>query len=112
MGNFHNITEIEGNPDDPRLEDNALNAVLIANTYHELIHALAILDKIQHSLRAGGRLVVVDRGPKRSASLSPEIEAQHHELDIPFVEAEIVQSGFDVVSTEERFIEPPRDDPW
>src|SRR5215472_1584754 len=34
-----------------------------SNTYHELTHPALILDQLSRSLKPGGHLVIVDRGP-------------------------------------------------
>jgi precorrin-6B methylase 2 len=112
IGSFHNIREIEGQPDDPLLASDALDAVLVANTYHELIHPKAILNRVWKSLRRGARLVVVDQSPLKTETLSREIEVQRHELSLSLAEAEIARSGFDVVSTQDRFIDRPGEDTW
>jgi ubiquinone/menaquinone biosynthesis C-methylase UbiE len=112
MRNLHNIEVIKGQPDDPLLETDAVNAVLIANAYHELTHPNVILDKVKRSLRRGGRLVVVDRSPSGTEKRSREAETQQHMLSISFAEAEILQSGFEVVSLQDRFIERPGHNPW
>jgi hypothetical protein len=56
------------------------------------------------ALRAGGRLVIVDRGPGRAAD--------GHEAPMDVVAAEIQREGFELVDREEPFIDPPGDDPW
>jgi ubiquinone/menaquinone biosynthesis C-methylase UbiE len=57
----HNIRIRVGDPDDPRLPAGIVDAVLIANTYHEFANPELMLDHISRSLRLGGRLVVLDR---------------------------------------------------
>jgi ubiquinone/menaquinone biosynthesis C-methylase UbiE len=56
-----NIRVIHGDPDDPRLPKGAVDAVLIANAYHEFTNPLAVLDHTFRSLRSDGRLVVLER---------------------------------------------------
>jgi ubiquinone/menaquinone biosynthesis C-methylase UbiE len=52
-----NIRVIHGDPDDPHLPKGAVDAVLIANSYHEFTNPLAILDHTFRALRSDGRLV-------------------------------------------------------
>src|SRR5580704_542861 len=59
-----NIRVIHGDPDDPHLPTGSVDAVLIANSYHEFTNPLAILDQSFRTLRSDGRLVVLDRGPR------------------------------------------------
>jgi len=110
--NLHNIEAIKGQPDDPLLGTDAVSAVLIANAYHELTHPNVILDKVRLSLHRGGRLVVVDRSPSRAENQSREVETRQHMLSISFAEAEISQSGFELVSHQDRFIERAGRNPW
>ena len=87
-----------------------LDAVLIANTYHEFRIPEKVLVIAFESLRPGGRLVVVDRGPLPGDAESPEAEAEHHERAPAEVEKEIRRSGFEVISRDDRFIESPTAD--
>jgi ubiquinone/menaquinone biosynthesis C-methylase UbiE len=99
-----NIRVILSDADDPRLPGD-IDAVLIANTFHELRDPRLILDHVSRSLRAGGRLVIVDRGPGQGG-------AHAHEMDRAFVESEVQQVGFEIVDSQDHFIERPGDDLW
>jgi ubiquinone/menaquinone biosynthesis C-methylase UbiE len=57
---FRNVRVILGTPDDPRLPDGALDAVLIVDTYHELARPVALLQNVARSLKAQGRLGIID----------------------------------------------------
>jgi ubiquinone/menaquinone biosynthesis C-methylase UbiE len=108
----HNISIIHAQPDNPHLPTGAVDAVLIANTYHELTHPKAILNCIFHSLRPGGRLVVIDRGPEANQAEARDIETRHHELPLESAAMEIRQSGFEISMQQGSFINPPGDIPW
>jgi hypothetical protein len=82
----------------------AADAVLIINTYHELTQRKAILDRLRESLVLGGRLVIADRGP--------EMESQHHGLPMSAAAAEITREGFEIVRTEDHFLDQPGEGPW
>ena len=56
-----NIRVIRGDLHDPHLPKEGVDAVLIANSYHEFTKPLAILDHAFRALRSEGRLVVLDR---------------------------------------------------
>ncbi len=107
-----NVKAIHGNPDDPKLTRYPVDAVLIVNAYHEFEHPQKILEYILRSLRPGGRLVVADRGPESGQGDVREAEARHHELPPALVESELLQSGFELVEREDRFIDRPDDRPW
>ena len=51
-----NIRVIRGDPNDPHLPKGAVDAVLIANSYHEFTNPLAILDHTFRALRSRAAL--------------------------------------------------------
>ncbi len=102
-----NIRVIHGNPDDPHLPEGGVDAVLIANSYHEFSKPLAILDHTFRALRSGGRLVVLDRGPRSEHGESREIQMQQYQIGASIAEDEIRQRGFEVISRDDRFIDRP-----
>jgi SAM-dependent methyltransferase len=106
-----NLLVIHADADDPPLPKGRLDAVLIANTYHEFTSPEVVLVRALESLRPGGRLVVVDRGPLAGGE-SREEESHHHERIPAEVENEIRRSGFEVISRDDHFIVgPPADRP-
>jgi len=105
-----NIRTIRGEIDDPRLASGFADAVLIANTYHELTEPKPILRHLAESLKPGGRLVIVDRGPRSGPAESREAQTEHHELRPDLVETEVRNAGFEIVSREDYFIDRPVDD--
>jgi cyclopropane fatty-acyl-phospholipid synthase-like methyltransferase len=96
---LRDVTVIVGGEDDPRLPS-AVDAVLIVNTYHELTQRKAILDHVRRSLVSGGRLVIADR------------ESEHHGLPMASAVEEITREGFEIVRTEDRFLDQPGEGPW
>jgi ubiquinone/menaquinone biosynthesis C-methylase UbiE len=101
------IRVIHGDPDDPYLPERGVDAVLIANSYHEFTKPLAILDHTFRALRSEGRLVVLDRGPRSYQGESREIQMQRYQIAASIVEDEIRQRGFEVISRDDRFIDRP-----
>jgi len=109
---FWRLRVILGAIDDPRLPSGPIDAVLIANTYHELSSAEPILKTLHTSMRPGARLVVVDRVVRTGAGTGPPT-AEHHEMAAAIAERQINQQGFQTVLREERFIDRPGDeDAW
>lgn len=102
-----NIRIIRGTPNDPRLPDNSADAVLIANTYHELDQPGIILAAIHRALRPAGRLVVLDRGPPTGTR-----ESGRHHIPESVAEDEVRRAGFDPIRRNDPFIQRPDDDPW
>src|SRR5271167_5246409 len=102
-----NIRVIRGNPDDPHLPKGGVDAVLIANSYHEFTKPLVMLDQTFRALRSGGRLVILDRGPRSYHGESREIQMQRYQIAASIAEDEIRQSCFEVVSRDDHFIDRP-----
>lgn len=100
-----NIRVVLSDEDNPHLPSSAVDAVLIANTFHELRDPKVILDHLSRALRVGGRLVVVDRGPRQNGSHA-------HEVERSSVEAELREVGFEIVQSQDPFIDRPGDDLW
>ena len=109
-----NVRIVHGEPDDPHLPVRGVNAVLIANTYHEFANSQPILAHVIQSLVSGGRLVVVDREPRPIAQGSVGTAAEHHEVSSGQVESELLRTGFEIVSRQDRFIQndPLNEDWW
>ncbi|MEO8097922.1 MAG: class I SAM-dependent methyltransferase [Acidobacteriota bacterium] len=87
----------------------AQDAVLIANTYHELTDRAMVLDQVHRALRPGGRLVILDREVGAPASHSGE---SSHEVPLATVEADLRAHGFKVVKREVPFVDRPQNEPW
>jgi predicted methyltransferase len=104
-----NVRVIHGEVDDPNLPPGPVDAVLVANTYHELAQPEPVLRALEASMRSGARLVVVDRAP-RSAGEAREADAAHHEITAAAAADDIGRHGFEVVAREDRFIDRPADD--
>jgi ubiquinone/menaquinone biosynthesis C-methylase UbiE len=96
----HNIRIVLGEPNNSHLPQKA-DAVLIANTYHELDHPDAILNQVSQSLVPGGRLVIVD--PRQT---------EHGEVSPSHVEDELRSHGFEITSSETQFVHQPGGAEW
>lgn len=112
MRNQHNIDTIVGTEEDPRLPMRRVDAVLISNTYHEFTNPRLMLDLTFRTLRRGGRLVIVDRGPRGSNEERENSASVGHEVRPDVVEAQLRQKGFEILGREDRFIDQPGDEPW
>ena len=106
----HNLRTIRGETDNPRLPAGFADAVLIANTYHELTEPKQILRHLAESLKRGGRLVIVDRALRSGPAESRESQTEHHELRPDLVETEVRNAGFEIISRDDLFIDRPVDD--
>lgn len=101
----HNLVVIHGDATDAPLPSD-LDAVLIANTFHELREPGPLLAHLRRALRRGGRLVVID--PGRTAA------SDRRERHLVASEAvhQLEAAGFAVVSREDRFLADPDGDAW
>jgi len=101
---FHNNLEtVLGEPDDPHISG-TVDAVLVANTYHELARPQIVLSHLRNALRSGGHLVIADRGPQSANA--------EHAIDPAIVEAELRRDGFGIVSRQDHFLDQPDEGPW
>jgi len=107
----YNVKVIRAEPADPHLSSQTVDAVLIANTYHELTNSRAILTSLSQSLVSGGRLVIVERGPQSTPATDPNGQREHA-VPAAVVEAEIRQHGFAIVSRQDAFVSAPGDEVW
>jgi SAM-dependent methyltransferase len=58
---LHNVKTILGKADDPVLPAEAVDAVLLLKTYHEVAEPVALLRNLRKSLRAGAKVGIIDR---------------------------------------------------
>ncbi|HEX6805998.1 MAG TPA: class I SAM-dependent methyltransferase [Terriglobales bacterium] len=56
-----NVKTILSKPDDPTLPKEAVDAVLLLKTYHEVADPVALLEHLRPALRPGARLGIIDR---------------------------------------------------
>lgn len=56
-----NVKTILSKADDPLLPQNAVDAVLLLKTYHEVADPVALLERLRSSLRPGAKLGIIDR---------------------------------------------------
>ncbi len=96
--------------DDPRLPIGALDAVLIANTYHEFSRPDLILRHVRAALRIGGRLVVLDH----SAAPEDTTEATEHAHGVAAakVAGDLRAGGFELADVQDGFITRPTGERW
>jgi len=107
----HNLTAVLGDLGDPHLPARALDAVLVADTYHELTDRAAVLEHVFRALRPGGRLVVVD--PTPGAGTEDGAETATHRYERPAAaETELRRAGFAILDRDDRFIDSSRHRWW
>jgi len=100
----NNLDVIRGDVDNPRLPAGPVDAALIANTFHELTRPEPVMRALLARMRAGARLVVVDRAP-RDGTEPDHDETAHHDIGGVDVERVMTGLGLETVSRDDRFIE-------
>lgn len=104
-----NLTALHGDAAEADLPAGRVDAVLLANTYHELADPQAVLAHAFAALRPGGRLVVVD--PADGGEDAAGASAAHHHEPAASAAGRLRRTGFELVRHEERFIDAPGG-PW
>jgi SAM-dependent methyltransferase len=86
-----NVKTILSKPDDPMLPKDAVDAVLLLKTYHEVADPVALLEHLRASLRPGARLGIIDRNGNGT----------DHGVGRKIVIEEAVRAGYRLVQTYE-----------
>jgi predicted methyltransferase len=102
-----NVTVILGEPDNPRLPANSLDAVLIVDAYHEMHEYPRMLEHLRAALKPGGRLVMVDLMPLKTRGRPRASQVQNHKLAPELVEPELRQAGFEIQARVDDFVDRP-----
>jgi len=102
--NIGQIRTIKGQDDDPLLPLNALDAVLILDTYHEMDDHDDILQHIKASLKMGGRLLLCEPIADSRRNLSRREQEQKHELALEFALDDLKKAGFQIVYQKDKYI--------
>ena len=110
LRNARNVRVILGDADTPHLPVGTIDAVLIANTYHELSPSRPILEAVCQAMKPGARLVIVDRSQRRETGISRTAETGRHGIPLDLVQHEVLDQGLEIISRDERFIDRPEDD--
>ena len=99
-----NVELVLAEDDDPRLPYGTLDGVVIVNAYHEMTKRVPVLEGVKRSLKPGGLLVIVDNSPPDSV-VTRKAQTDRHMLAIDFVRDDLEAQGFEIVSTDPKFID-------
>jgi predicted methyltransferase len=102
--NLHNVEVVKGEADDPKLPADRLAVVLIVDSYHHFTNYPAMLDKIRHELKPGGKLAIAEYSSAEHRSLPRADQLKLHEIDPALVRAEVEHAGFQVVRCDDPFV--------
>lgn len=92
--NLTNVEVIHSEPDDPKLPESSLDAVLVMNAYHEFRNPEAMLRHIHRALKPGGVVVIVESAPVRTRQRPREVQARNHTLALEIAIPEFEAAGF------------------
>jgi predicted methyltransferase len=102
-----NVDVIRGDENDPHLPEGRLDGALVVNAYHEFAEYSAMLRHIRTALKPGGRLVLVEPIPRRSDDTTRQAQTKRHSIAITFVEDDLKQAGFEIVTKDPGFVTRP-----
>jgi protein-disulfide isomerase/predicted methyltransferase len=100
-----NVEVVKGAADDPKLPAASLAAVLVVNTYHHFTDHQAMAAQMLRALKPGGRLVIVDYSLRAHRTESRAEQLKRHEIDPDLVRVELGLAGFQVLKTEDPFLQ-------
>ena len=103
--NIKNVEVVLGKEDDPALPKNALDAVLIVDTYHEMDQHATVLKHIMDALKPGGRLLLCEPISNERKALSRDEQEKKHELGMNFALNDLKMAGFKITFQQEAFID-------
>ena len=104
------VSAIQGTTTDPRLPDDALDAALVVNAYHEFTAHQAMLTAILRALKPGGRLVIVEPLATSRRDDSREQQERSHEIGPQYVRDDLTQAGFKIMELIDPFTKRPEGD--
>jgi SAM-dependent methyltransferase len=84
-----NVRTILNKPDDPMLPKEAVDAVLLLKTYHEVADPIALLEHLRPALKPGARLGIIDRNGNGT----------NHGVSDKIVIEEAAQAGYRLLKT-------------
>ncbi len=100
-----NVIVVKGDYDNPKLPDNALDAVVILDTYHEMDDHDKILQHIMTSLKKGGRLVICEPIADSRRDVSRSDQERKHELAMKFALEDLTKAGFTIREKTDPFVD-------
>ena len=93
-----NVELVLGGYDDPKLPPSAIDLILMVDVYHEFSEPQKMLRRMHDSLRAGGRLVLLEyRKEDPSIPIRPD-----HKMSVAEAKMEVEAEGFSLTSVDER----------
>ncbi len=95
-----NVQFVLGAADNPKLPDNAVDAILMLDVYHHIDYPAKVLASLKKALKLDGRLAVVECH-KNEESMANRPALTHIRLNQNDAEHEIESNGFHLISHRE-----------
>ena len=95
-----NIQTILGDYDDPKLEENSIDVVLIIDAYHEMNDYKQILFHVKKALKPDGRILILEKLKRQKIGKSRKEQTLGHTIAPKYVENELKEAGFEVIAIE------------
>lgn len=92
-----NVTLVQGDLDDPKLPEAAVDLELMVDVYHELARPQTMLQRLRQALKPGGRLVLVEYR-KEDPSIPIRLE---HKMTVREAKLEVEAEGFTLAKVDE-----------
>jgi ubiquinone/menaquinone biosynthesis C-methylase UbiE len=96
-GKLTNVQVVLGTTDDPKLPDNALDAILLLDVYHHIDYPAKVLASLRRALKPDGHLVLVEYH-KNDVSMPNGRALEHVRLSEADAIREIESNGFRILS--------------
>ncbi len=89
------IRQAEAN--DPKLNPNEVDIVLLVNTYSYIQDRVAYFSKLKEAIRAGGHVIIIDF-KKKETPFGPSIDER---VDVKDVEKELKEAGYTLLAIDD-----------
>jgi precorrin-6B methylase 2 len=99
------VTVVKAEGDDTGLPAGPLDGVLILDGYHEMKNHAHILQRINMSLRPGGRLVICEAIAESRRTMPRDAQELKDEVDMSFVLEDLRIAEFEILFRKDRFID-------
>lgn len=88
-------------PDDPKLNPNEVDMVLLVNTYSYIQNRVPYFTKLNEAIHPGGYILIIDF-KKKNTPFGPPVEER---LDIATVEKELQEAGYSILKVDEESLD-------
>jgi predicted methyltransferase len=94
---INNVTPLLGTPADPGFPKSSLDAVLIADVYHEISEPATVLLHVGQALKPGGFVMIIDYLKPELRDRLRQDQVREHNIAPGFVEKDLKEAGFTII---------------